>query len=325
MNRRSGILCAAALLLAMSAPVGVSVARAEQPISIIVAYQAGGTTDTLARVLGARLSEKLGTPVIVENRAGATGQIGSKYVAKAAPDGRTLQLATQTTHAVAPSLYPNIGYEPMKDFTPISLVAWSPLVLVANPSFKPNSVQDLIAYAKAHPNDLSYATGGRGDGSFMAAMFFNNMAKISPVAVPFPGEAPALPQVMGGQLPYMFCSAPTVAAAIEAGQLKGIAVTSKVRAANLPKIPTMAEEGLPGYEMVNWWGIFGPANMPPDLVKKLNTAFTDILKEPETRAKLQQLGYELTGTSAEDFTRYLAAENEKWAALVKAEGSTATR
>ena len=321
MNRRSAILCAAALLLAL----GIRAARAEQPISIVVAYQAGGTTDTLARVLGARLSEKLGTPVIVENRAGATGQIGSKYVAKAAPDGRTLQLATQTTHAVAPSLYPNLGYDPQKDFTPISLVAWSPLVLVTNPGFKPSSVQELIAYAKAHPRDLSYATGGRGDGSFMAAMFFNNMAKVSPVAVPFPGEAPALPQVLGGQLPYMFCSAPTVAAAIEAGQLKALAVTSKVRAANLPKVPTMAEEGLPGYEMVNWWGIFGPANMAPDLVAKLNTAFTDILKEPETRAKLQQLGYELTGTSSQDLKTYLAAENEKWAALVKAESSVAAQ
>lgn len=317
MNRRSGIACAAALLLAL----GVPAARAEQPISIVVAYQAGGTTDTLARVLGSRLSEKLGTPVIIENRAGATGQIGSKYVAKAAPDGRTLQLATQTTHAVAPALYPNVGYDPQKDFTPISLVAWSPLVLVSNPSFAPASVKDLIAYAKAHPRDLSYATGGRGDGSFMAAMFFNTMAKISPVAVPFPGEAPALPQVLGGQLPYMFCSAPTVAAAIEAGQLKGLAVTSKVRAANLPKIPTMAEEGLPGYEMVNWWGIFGPAGMSPELVARLNTAFVEVLKEPETRAKLQQLGYELTGTSAAEFKTYLASENEKWAALVKSEAS----
>ncbi|MEP9352529.1 tripartite tricarboxylate transporter substrate binding protein [Xanthobacter sp. KR7-65] len=317
MIRRSGIACAAAAFLALSAPV----ARAEQPISIVVAYQAGGTTDTLARILGTRLSEKLGTPVIVENRAGATGQIGSKHVAKSAPDGRTLQLATQTTHAVAPSLYPNIGYDPQKDFTPISLVAWSPLVLVTNPSFAPKSVKELIAYAKAHPRDLSYATGGRGDGSFMAAMFFNSMAKISPVAVPFPGEAPALPQVLGGQLPYMFCSAPTVAAAIEAGQLRALAVTSKVRASNLPNVPTMAEEGLPGYEMVNWWGIFGPAGMSPELVKTLNSAFLDILKEPDTRAKLQQLGYELTGTSSDAFKTYVAAENEKWAALVKAEAS----
>ncbi|MFG1298273.1 tripartite tricarboxylate transporter substrate binding protein [Xanthobacter sp. V3C-3] len=317
MIRRSGIACAAAILLALGAPV----ARAEQPISIVVAYQAGGTTDTLARVLGSRLSEKLGTPVIIENRAGATGQIGSKYVAKSAPDGRTLQLATQTTHAVAPALYPNIGYDPQKDFTPISLVAWSPLVLVTNPSFAPATVKDLIAYAKANPRDLSYATGGRGDGSFMAAMFFNNMAKISPVAVPFPGEAPALPQVLGAQLPYMFCSAPTVAASIEAGQLKALAVTSKVRASTLPKVPTMAEEGLPGYEMVNWWGIFGPAGMSPELVAKLNTAFIEILKEPETRARLEQLGYELTGTSAAEFKAYVAAETDKWAALVKAENA----
>lgn len=321
MTLRNGIACAAALLLALGAPA----VQAEQPISIVVAYQAGGTTDTLARVIGAGLSEKLGTPVIIENRAGATGQIGSRYVAKAAPDGRTLQLATQTTHAVAPFLYPSIGYDPLKDFTPISLVAWSPLVLVTNPAFPPTTVKDLIAYAKAHPSDLSYATGGRGDGSFMAAMFFNNMAKIAPVAVPFPGEGPALPQVLGGQLPYMFCSAPTAAAAIEAGQLKGLAVTSKVRASNLPKIPTMAEEGLKGYDMVNWWGIFGPAGMSPELVAKLNTAIIEVLKDPPIRAKLNQLGYELTGTPADEFKTYLAAENEKWAALVKAEANVPTR
>ncbi|MEP9375165.1 tripartite tricarboxylate transporter substrate binding protein [Aquabacter sp. CN5-332] len=317
MSYRSAVACVAALMLGLVAPV----ARAEQPISIIVAYAAGGTTDTLARIIGARLSDKLGTPVIIENKAGATGQIGSRYVAKAAPDGRTLQIATQTTHAVAPSLYPNIGYDPMKDFTPISLVAWSPLVLVTNPSFPPKTVQELIAYIKARPKEVSFATGGRGDGSFMAAMFFNNMAKINPVAVPFPGEAPALPQVLGGQLPYMFCSAPTVAASIEAGQLNALAVTSKVRASNLPKVPTMAESGLPGYEMVNWWGFFGPAGMAPYLVKKLNTAFVDILKEPDTKAKLEALGYELTGTSSDEFKAYVGSEIDKWAALVKAEAA----
>ncbi len=314
-NRRV-MACVAALMLGFA-----GAARAEQPISIVVAYAAGGTTDTLARIIGARLAEKLGTPVIIENKAGATGQIGSRFVAKAAPDGRTLQIATQTTHAVAPALYPNIGYDPVKDFTPISLVAWSPLVLVTNPAFPPKTVAELITYIKAHPKDVSFATGGRGDGSFMAAMFFNNMAKVNPVAVPFPGEGPALPQVMGGQLPYMFCSAPTVAATIEGGQLNGLAVTSKVRASNLPKIPTMAESGLPGYDMVNWWGFFGPAGMSPELTKKLNTAFVEILREPETKAKLQTLGYELTGTSSDEFKTYLAAEIEKWAALVKAEAA----
>ncbi|TCT03285.1 tripartite tricarboxylate transporter substrate binding protein [Aquabacter spiritensis] len=307
----------AALTLAIAAPA----ARAEQPISIVVAYAAGGTTDTLARIIGARLADKLGTQVIIENKAGATGQIGSRYVAKAAPDGRTLQIATQTTHAVAPALYPNLGYDPLKDFTPISLVAWSPLVLITNPAFPPKTVQELIAYIKARPKEVSFATGGRGDGSFMAAMFFNNMAKINPVAVPFPGEAPALPQVLGGQLPYMFCSAPTAAAPVDAGQLRGLAVTSKVRASNLPNIPTMAESGLPGYEMVNWWGFFGPAGMAPDLVQKLNTAFVEILKEPETSAKLKGLGYELTGTSSDEFKKYVGTEIEKWAALVKAEAA----
>lgn len=308
--------CVAIVALAF----GGHVAQAQQPVSIIVAYAPGGTTDTLARVVGQRLAEKLGQSVIIENKPGATGQLGSRHVASSKPDGLTIQIATQTTHAVAPTLYAGVGYDPMKDFTPIILAAWSPLVLVTNPGFEPKTVSELIAYLKARPGAVNYATGGRGDGSHVSALFFSKLAEVTPVAVPFQGEGPAVPQVLGGHLPFMFLSAPTAAPLIASNQVRALGVTSKVRGATLPNVPTMDEAGLKGYEMVNWWGFFGPAGMAPDLVAKYNKAFNEVLKEPEVKAKLEGIGFVLTGSTPEEFKNYVAAENVKWADVVKSQG-----
>lgn len=312
-----------ALTAAAALTLGLQSAQAQQPISIVVAYAPGGTTDTLARVVGAKLAEKLGHQVIIENRAGATGQLGSRHVARSAPDGLTLQIATQTTHAVAPSLYANPGYEPMKDFTPIVFAAWTPLVLVANPGFEPaKSVSDLIAHLKARPGGVNYATGGRGDGAHLSAMFFSKLAEVKPVAVPFNGEGPAVPQVLGGHIPFMFLSAPTAAPLIKEGKMRALAVTSKVRAPSLPDLPTLEESGLKGYEMVNWWGFFGPAGMAPELVAKYNRAFNEALKEPDVRARLESIGFILTGSTADEFKAYVKSENEKWAEVIKSQGLT---
>jgi tripartite-type tricarboxylate transporter receptor subunit TctC len=302
--------------------LGSVAARAERPLSIVVGYATGGTTDTFARIIAARLQEKLGRTVLVENKPGATGQLGSRYVAKSEPDGSTIQIATQTTHAVAPSLYANVAYDPIKDFTPIILAAWTPLVLVSNPDVPISSVKELIEYVKARPGDVNYATGGRGDGSHLAALFFNKLAGITPVAVPFQGEGPALPAVLGNQVPYMFLSAPTAAGVVGAGQLRGLAVTSKVRASILPQIPTMRESGLSDYEMVNWWGFFGPAGMPRATVDMLNRAIGEILIEPATREKLSTLGYEITGSTPEEFETYVKNENIKWSEVIKSQGLT---
>lgn len=308
----------AALLLV----AGVHDSRAERPLSIVVGYTAGGTTDTIARIIGARLQEKLGRAVIIENKPGATGQVGSRYVARAEPDGSTIQIATQTTHAVAPSLYANLVYDPIKDFTPIILAAWSPLVLVSNPEMPISNVKELIAYVKAKPGAVNYATGGRGDGSHLAALFFNKLADITPVAVPYQGEGPALPSVLGNQVPYMFVSAPTAAGVVGSGQLRGLAVTSKVRASTLPQIPTLQEQGLSGYEMVNWWGFFGPAGMPQATVDTLNKAIGEVLKEPATREKLNTLGFEITGSTPQEFGTYVKSENVKWSEVIKSQGLT---
>ena len=300
--------------------IGSGKSNADRPLTIVVAYSAGGSTDVIARIIGARLQDKLGRPVIIENKPGATGQIGTRYAAKAEPDGNTIQIAAQTTHAVAPSLYSRLGYDPIKDFTPIILVAWSPLVLVSNPALPVSNVRELVDYLKSRPGEVNYATGGRGDGSHLAALFFNKLAKVSAVAVPFQGDGQALPQVLGNHVPYMFLGIPPAASAILGGQLKGLAVTSKVRSSVLPDVPTIQESGLPAYEMVNWWGFFGPAGMSPELVAGFNKALGEIIQEPATRSKLNLLGYELTGSTPEEFRNFLQAETTKWAEVIKSEG-----
>ena len=300
--------------------IGSSKSHAERPLTIVVAYSAGGSTDVIARLIGARLQERLGRPVVIEDKPGATGQIGTRYVARAEPDGNTLQIAAQTTHAVAPALYSKLGYDPVKDFTPIILVAWSPLVLVSNPALPVSSVKELVAYLKSKPGEISYATGGRGDGSHLAALLFNKLAEVNSVAIPFQGDGQALPQVLGNHVPFMFLGIPPSASAIAAGQLKALAVTSKVRSSILPDVPTIEEAGLPAYEVVNWWGFFGPAGMQPELVASLNKTLGEIINEPALRAKLNLLGYELTGSTPEEFKNYLEADTKKWAELIKSQG-----
>jgi tripartite-type tricarboxylate transporter receptor subunit TctC len=300
--------------------LGSGTSHAERPLTIVVAYSPGGSTDVIARLIGARLQEKLGRSVIIEDKPGATGQIGTRYVARAEPDGNTLQIAAQTTHTVAPALYDKLGYDPIKDFTPIILVAWSPLVLACNPALPVSTVKELVDYLKRRPGEINYATGGRGDGSHLAALLFNKLAEVKSVAVPFQGDGQALPQLLGNHVPFMFLGIPPASSAIAAGQLKALAVTSKVRSSILPDVPTIGEAGLPAYEVVNWWGFFGPAGMQPELVASLNKTLGEIIQEPALRAKLNLLGYELTGSTPEEFKKYLEADTAKWAELIKSQG-----
>jgi tripartite-type tricarboxylate transporter receptor subunit TctC len=306
---------AAALVSLVALP-----ARSEPTTKILVGFAAGGTSDVIARVVANSLGQKLGGTVIVENKPGVTGQIAATYVARAVPDGHMLLLASQSSQAVAPSLYKSLPYDPVKDFTPITLVTWSPLVLVCNSSLNVNSVKDLIDYIKKRPGQLSYATGGRADGSHLSALMFNSMAKLDAVAVPFQGDGPALASVLAGQLPYMFVSVPTVASFIATGKIRALAVTSKMRAKSLPDLPTISEAALPGYEMVNWWAIYGPPNMSPDSVKKLNAAIVDVLHSSGARERLEKLGYEVTGGSADELAAYLKNETQKWFDVTKNAG-----
>ncbi len=312
------------LAMAASIALAPAVATAQEfpskPIQLVVAYAPGGTTDTIARIIAAGLSERVGQPVVVENRPGATGQVGSKHVIGSAPDGYTLQIATQTTHAVAPSLYGDIGYDPINDFTGITLAVFSPLALITAPSLGVEDVNGLISYVKERPGQVSYATGGTGDGSHMAALFFNSLTDLDSVAVPHQGEAPAIPQVIGGHLPYMFCSVPTAAPFVESGQAKALGVTGKTRSPRMPDVPTIEEAGVAGYEMGTWWGIFGPKGIPADVVEKLNKEIVAVLQDPTTAKKITDLGYEIRGTSAAELDDYVKLENKRWAQVIADQG-----
>lgn len=292
----------------------------DRRINLVVAYPPGGSTDIVARLLKAKLEELIGQPVVVENRSGAGGMLGSTYVARSAPDGYTIQIAVQTTHAVAPSFYKQVNYNPVTDFTPIGKVAFSPLVLVKNPSFPPANVQELVKFARENSSKMNYAIGTLADGTHMASMLFSYMAGINPQAIPFRGEAQALPQVIGGHLPYMFCGIPSALSFIKSGQLVALAVTGDRRAPSLPDVPTMAEAGLTGYTMGNWFGIFGPNGLPKDVVAKLSESLREILKDPEVVKKLADLGFEAAWTSSEDFTAFVKAENERWAKVLAGQG-----
>lgn len=292
----------------------------DRPVELVVAYAPGGTTDTIARILAAELSERLGQPVVVENRPGATGQIGSQYVAGAEPDGHVLQIAVQTTHAVAPTFYGNIGYDPVKDFTAIGRVVGAPLVLITAPKMEVNNVQELIEWISARPGEVSYATGGTGDGSHMAALFFNNLTDLDPQYIPHQGEGPAVPQVIGGHLPYMFVLVPTGAPFVKEGQAKALAVTGEERSQALPEVPTMQEAGLEDYAMETWWGIFGPAGMPQDVVDQLNAELNEIVTDPEVVERITNLGFEVRSGTPEQFTQFVKDENERWGRIIKEEG-----
>lgn len=310
--------------LAVCALLGtVSAASATYPdhrITLVVAYPPGGSTDIVARLLKDRLEAMFKEPIVVDNRSGAGGMIGSTYVARSEPDGYTIQIAVQTTHAVAPAFYKHVNYDPVTDFTPIAKVVFSPLVLVKNASFPPKNVAELIQYAKDHAGTLNYAIGTLGDGTHMASLLFASMAKINPQAIPFRGEAPALTQVVGGQLPYMFCGVPSALSFIKSGQLVPLAVTGSTRLPSLPDVPTMDEAGLKGYSMGNWFGIFGPKGVPKAIVDKLANSFREALKDPVIVQRIAKLGYIPDWESPAKFTAFVKSENQRWAHVLAEEG-----
>ncbi len=303
------------LLLAAAA-----VAAAEypnRPIRMVVPYPAGGPVDITARAIGPRLTEALGQPIIIDNRGGAGSILGSDLVAKSAPDGYTLLLCT-TANAINASLIPKLPYDMQKDFAPITMVAIITSILVVHPSLPANSVKELIALAKARPGQLSYASTGNGTPTHLAAELFKSMAGLDIVHVPYKGAAPAVVDLIGGQVQLSLISAPGVVPHIKAGRLRALAVTNTKRSALLPDLPTMSEAGLPGYESEGWHGLFAPARTPKTIVDRLYREFAAILRGPETSAYLLNSGAEPVGMPPDQFTAKLRNEIEKWAKVVKA-------
>ena len=308
-------------LLALVATAASAQTYPTKPIRLVVPFPPGGATDILARDVAQKLTEAWGQQVIVDNRPGAGGNIGSELVAKSAPDGYTLEMGTVGTHAINASLYAKMPYDHVKDFVPVILVAGVPNVLVVNPAVPANSVAELIAYAKANPGKLNFASSGNGTSIHLSGELFKFMAGVQMTHVPYKGSAPALQDLIGGQVQLMFDNLPPSLPQIKAGKLRALAVTSLARAPALPDVPTMAEAGLPGYEASSWFGVLAPAGTPPAIVTKLNAEIARWLATPEAKEKLSKQGANAAGGTPEDFAKHIAAETAKWAKVVKDSGA----
>ena len=311
--------CAATLVAAT--PAFAQADYPSKPIRLVVPFPPGGTTDILARAVAQKLTEDWHQQVIVDNRPGAGGNIGADLVAKSAPDGYTLLMGTIGTQAINPSLYARMPYDAQKDFAPVILVAGVPNVLEVNPALPVHTVQELIAYAKANPGKLNFASSGNGTSIHLSGELFKSMTGVQMTHVPYKGSAPALADLAGGQVQLMFDNLPSSLGLIKGGKLRAIAVTSAQRSPALPDIPTIAESGLPAYEATAWFGVLAPAKTPPAIVDKLNAAIGAWLSSPEGKDKLASQGAAAAGGSAADFTRFIASETTKWAKVVKASGA----
>jgi tripartite-type tricarboxylate transporter receptor subunit TctC len=301
-----------ALLAAAQAP------WPSKPVVYVVPFAVGGNTDTLARVIGPKLSAALGQPVVIENKPGAGGNIGSDYVAKAKPDGHTILGGTISSHAINPSVYPNMPYDAVKSFEPVILIGSSPLVLVVGSETPYKTLKDVIAAAKAKPGELTFASPGAGTSPHLAGELFKTTAQIDMTHVPYKGSGPALMDVVGGTVPLMFDTMLVVGAQVKAGKLRPIAVASSKRLASLPNVPTFAEVGVPGVEVVSWQAVFAPAGTPKPVVQRLNAEIARILKQPDVQTRLDELGVEPAAGPPEQLAEFQKSEIAKWSKVAKA-------
>jgi len=292
-----------------------------KPIRWIVPFAPGGTTDILARTISDKLTIALGKPVIVENNPGAGGGVGAVQTAKAAPDGYTIMGGTISTHAINASLYKTLPYDPVKDFTPITLIARVPNLLVVNPDVPAKNVKELIALMKANPSKYTFASSGNGTSQHLSGELFKSMAGVDMQHIPYKGSPAALQDVVSGQVTMTFDNITTAWPLAKAGKLRALAVTTAKRSPIAPDVPTLAESGLAGYEVGSWQGVFAPAGTPPDVVKRLNTEIVKIINMPDVRAKLEALGAEPVGNSSDEFATIVKSEVAKWAKVVKESGA----
>lgn len=314
------VLAAAAAALALAA----SPARAdypERPIHVVVPFPAGGGADVLARTIVPRVARELGTTIVVENRPGAGGNVGAEYVARAAPDGYTLLYGTNGTHAINRSLYGNIPFDPVRDFAPVSRMTQIAALVVVYPGLPVASVGELVAYAKANPGRVFFASAGNGTTSHLAGELFKTVAQVDIVHTPYRGGALAANDVMGGHVALMIDVMPNVLPLAKGGKLRALAVTTAARVPAAPEIPTVAESGLPGFEVSAWDGILAPAGTPPAVVDRLNAAIRAALADPEVRDALVARGAQPVPGTPDAFARHIAAESDKWARVVRQSGA----
>ena len=292
-----------------------------KPVRIVVPFAPGGTTDILARATAAELTKAFGQPFVVDNRAGAGGNIGTEVVAKAAPDGYTLLMGTVGTHGINRALYDKLAFDPVKDFAPISLLAVVPNVLVTNatqPDVK--TAKDVIAAARKTPGKLTYASAGNGTSIHLAGEVFTSLAQVDMLHVPYKGSGPAVSDLLGGQVNYMFDSITSARPHIDSGKLRAQGLTTAKRSKSLPNVPTLAEAGLPGYEVSPWFAVFMPAATPKDIVAKVNSALLEAMKDPDVVKRFETIGAEPVGSTPDELARHLALESERWTKLITERG-----
>ena len=323
MTLRIPRLATFAFLIAALVPASSLTARADdypsKPIKLLVGASPGGTTDTMARAIAQPLSVSLGKPVLVENRPGAGGNLAADAVAKSAPDGYTL-LVSFTSHTINATLYPKLPFDPVADFTPISMISTVPSLLVGNPKLPAQSLQELIGTAKAKPDTLTIAIGGIGSSLHLAGDQFKMMADVRILNVPYKGTAPALTDVLGGQVDMMFISLVTGTAQVRAGKLRAYGVTTAQRQPSFPDLPAIGEV-VKGFESTAWFGVFGPAKLPTDITDKLNAAIVAALKDPRMRTQLENEGATPAPSSAADFAAFVRDDVQRWAPIVKQSGA----
>jgi tripartite-type tricarboxylate transporter receptor subunit TctC len=294
----------------------------DKPVTLVVPFPPGGPTDAMARTLAAEMKDRLGQPMIVENRAGAGGNIGAEYVARATPDGQTLLFGTSGPLAINASLYRKVSYDPVKSFAPVIQVGHLPNILVVNPSIPAKNVKELVAYAKANPGKLSYASSGNGASSHLAGVLFNATAGVELQHIPYKGTGPALNDLLGGQVSMSFTDVLTALPYVKAGRLRALGVTTAERSQALPDVPTVAEQGVPGYDVSVFFGIVAPAGTPPERVAKLNQAFIEVLDTPKVKQLFASQGLEpAPAHTPQQLGKFIQVQMGKWAGVVKQSGA----
>jgi len=292
-----------------------------RPVRVVLGFAPGGASDTMARTVANRLSENIGQPVVIDNRPGAGGNIAAEIVAHSAPDGYTMLLGNNGILAINVSLYPKIGFDPVKDFAPVVLIASQPNILVVNPSVPARSVKELVALAKSKPGQLNYASPGGGTTGHLAADLFKTMAGVNMVVIPFKGGGPAVLAVISGECQFTFATALSVQPQIKAGKVRALAVTTAARSASFPDLPTVAEAGVPGFDAITWHGIVVPARTPQTVIARLNREFNKLLQTADMRERLMVLGSDIIGGEPKQLSDYMRVEIPRWAKVIKESGA----
>jgi len=306
----------------LSAPAQSADSYPVKPVRLVTPFPPGGGTDILARALAPRMSESLGGSVIVENRSGAGGLVGIEAVARAAPDGYTLLLVSGSL-TIIPSLFPNVRYDPVKDFTPVTLATRQPYIAVVHPSLPAKNIRELIALARARPGQVTYASAGSGGAGHLGMELLKTMVKVNIVHIPYKGSGPALIDVLGGHVSLMFASAPSAMPHIKTGRLRALAMTGSQQSAAVPGVPTIAESGLPGFETYGWYGVLAPAGTAPPVIARVHGAIIKAMAAPEVMERIVADGSEAVAGTPEQFADYIKRDIPKWAKVIKESGARA--